>query len=104
MRAYKACKALSTARGEAHYLADTPGHHGDPSGHPTVTVTVTALTEVHEKCGRKAGGGVAFAAVADALHRARMCELDRFLQILHLEHFTPRAAEIRPLDHNYLRE
>ena len=71
MRAYEACKAVSTARGEAHYLADTPGHHGDPSGHHTVTVTVTALTEVHEKCGRKAGGGGAFGAVAETLHRAR---------------------------------
>ena len=73
MRAYEACKALSTARGEAHYLVDMLGHHGDPSGHPTVTVTVTvtALTEVHEKCGRKAGGGGAFGAVAETLHRAR---------------------------------
>ena len=71
MRAYEACKALSTARGEAHYLVDMLGHYGDPSGHPTVMVKVTALTEVHEKCGRKAGGGGAFGAVAETLHRAR---------------------------------
>ena len=69
MRAYEACKALDTARGKASYLADTLGHHGGPGDHPTVTVTVTALTEVHEKCGRRVGGGGAFGAVAETLHR-----------------------------------
>ena len=60
MRAYEACNALDTASGKASYLADTLGHHGGPGDHPTGTVTATALTEVHETCGRRVGGGGAF--------------------------------------------
>ena len=95
MRAYEACKALSTARGEAHYLVDMLGHYGDPSGHPTVTVKVTALTEVHEKCGRKVRGGGAFGAVAETLHRARFSSVLRRSKVVRMYH-KQRASAAAP--------